>query len=786
MTPRRVLGRLTGAALRAASRRSLLALRGTGRLRGLAGPVDVRYDELGVPHVSALGDADALTAVGVCHAIDRFFQMDVMRRALSGRLAETVGERKIGAGHPLLGPESTTVDADRLMRQLDLVGAARRTVAAAPPEDRALLDAYVRGVNEALALLRRRRPLEHRLLGLGLAPWRPVDSVLIAKGLALNLSFKWRTAPVLQGIADLLGARPRLLEAILPPCPQAGDLALARMVRRGVDQALAFLPNAVPLAGSNAFVVGGGRSASGFPVLASDPHLELSLPSVWYLLSVRAGRYAAVGCSLPGLPGVVIGRTPGVAWGLTNGMIDDGDLWLEEVDGPGSRYRVDGRWRPLAVETQEIKRRGKAPLLMRLRRTHRGPLFTDAFVNWPGRPLSLRMTLYEPAADLQAFLAMGRARDVDGVCEATRTFGAPAQNLLVADTSGRAAYRLMGRVPERAPHPVHPGLYRDGTTTKTDWTGWIDRSRLPAFEIGPDDAVVSANEPHLAEDDAPYLSHLYEPPYRASRLRECFLGRTDLTADDLAGFQVDVRSAAVRWFRMHVLLPHADAVRRMRPHLGRLVDLLLTWDGEEAPEAVGPALWHLTHHHLLRRTFGPVLGAALLDRWLGLVNMMEAPLRRAFEDEDSPWAPPAARVALLQSALEDAEKDLHARGLPVGAPWSALHRLTLRHPLSSLPGVGDAFTRGPFGLRGSPFAPASGQYAHTHPAAVTGGASYRHVCDLGDLEGGSRMITFGGQSGHVGSPHYDDLTPLWLANEGLPMRLEEPPPNSRLLRLLPG
>lgn len=780
------LGRLSGAVLRAVSRRGLLALRGAVRLGGLAGPVDVRYDELGIPHVSALGDADAVFAIGVCHTIDRFFQMDITRRALTGRLAETLGERRLGAAAPLLGPESTTVDADRLMRQLDLVGAARRTVAAASPEDRALLDAYVRGVNATLDLLRRRRPLEHKLLRLPLAPWRPIDSVVIAKGLALTLNFKWRTAPVLQGLAELLGTRPQLLDAILPPCPQTGDLALAHTIRRGVDQALAFVPNAVPLAGSNAFVVGGGRSASGFPILASDPHLELSLPPVWYLLSVTGSRYAAVGCSLPGLPGVVIGRTPGVAWGVTNGMIDDGDLWEEEVDGPGSRYRVDGSWRPLAVETQEIKRRGKAPVLMRLRRTHRGPLFTDAFRSWPGKPLSLRMTLHEPTPDLQTFLRIGRARSVEEVWEATKPFGSPVQNVLIADTSGRAAYRLMGRVPERPPHPIHPGLFRDGTTTATDWTGWIDPARLPSFEIGPDDAVVTANEPHLAEDGAPYLSHLYEPPYRASRLRECLQGRTDLTAADMARIQIDVQSQAARWFRLKVLLPHADAVRKMRPALGRLLDLLLAWDGVETPDAAGPALWHFTHHHLLRRTFEPVLGEGLCDRWLGLVNLIALPLRRAFEDPDSPWAPPAARVALLQSALEDAERDLKARGFAIDAPWGELHHLTLRHPLSGVPVVGEAFTRGPFPLRGGPFVPAAGQYTHTRPAKVTGGASYRQVIDLADIEGRSTMVMFGGQSGHIGSPHYDDMTALWLANEQVPMRLAEPPPGTSLLRLLPA
>ena len=200
------LGRLASAALGAASRRGLLALRGAVRLAGLAGPVDVHYDELGIPHVRAFGDADALFALGVCHTVDRFFQMDMLRRVLAGRLAETVGERRVGASHPLLGPESTTVDADRLMRQLDLAGAARRTVAAATPEDRALLDAYVRG-RERDARAAATAPAA-RAPAAGTARWRrgaPIDSVLIAKGLALGLNFKWRTAPVLQGLADLLG-----------------------------------------------------------------------------------------------------------------------------------------------------------------------------------------------------------------------------------------------------------------------------------------------------------------------------------------------------------------------------------------------------------------------------------------------------------------------------------------------------------------------------------------------------------------------------------------------------
>ncbi len=774
-----------GPALAAASRRAILPARGRERVRGIAAPVLVHTDGHGIPHVRARTDADAFFAQGWVHARDRFFQMDMLRRVLRGRLAETVGEKPLpDPGLPPLGLQKTTTDADRLMRALDVVGASRRYLAGAGEEDRHLLDAYVAGVNEALGRQRRHPPLEHRLLRLPLVPWSPVDSLVIAKGMALGLSFKWRTAPVFGAIAARLADRPDLLAALLPASPRADERAMFTVVAEGIGEALAFLPSTTPPAGSNAFVVGRARSRSGAPLLASDPHLELSLPAIWYLASIRGRRFSAVGCSLVGLPGIVIGRTGSLAWGLTNGMIDDADYWEEEVDPVGDRYRVDGTWRPLRVETHEIRRRGKGPVVLRLRRTHRGPLVTDAFAGYEGPPLSLRFSFHEPASDLEAFLSLGRATDGSVATAVAEGFGAPVQNLLWADTRGRAGYTMIGRVPRRPDALGDPVTPLDGRTSATDWLGWVDRARLPSLEIAPDAVLVSANDAHAAGPDAPYLSHLYEPSYRAERLRALLAGRFDLTAADCVRFQMDVEDRAVAWFRERVLLPHAEEVRRTRPILGHAIDRLLAWDGRETPDAPGAALWHLTYHHLLRRVFGGALGERL-DGWLGCVNHVDAPLRRAFTDAESPWAPPASRGALLQRALGDAVLDLEARGLDADAPWGRIHRVRLRHPLSAAPVVGAVFDRGPYPAAGGPYTPLSGQYGHPRPADVTSGPSYRQVVDLADGEGRSRMVSFAGQSGHVGSPHYDDLLPLWLAGEGVPMRIETLPRTRDVLWLEP-
>jgi penicillin G amidase len=780
------LARVVRAGLLVGARRRAPRHAGTIRVRGMLGGARVLFDAHGVPHVRAASDQDALAALGTCHALDRFFQMDMLRRALAGRLTETVGERVLGdLGFPPFGSKRTTLDADRLVRALDVVPSAQRTLDAADEEGRALLDAYVAGVNAGIEALRRARPLEHRLLSLDLEPWTPLDSLVAAKGMALGLSFKWRSVPVVAALAERLADRPAHLAAVLPRAPGADALAHLTWFAEGVGEALGFLPAAPGGVGSNAFLVGGGRTRSGSPILANDPHLQLSLPSVWYLASVKGARYQAVGATLPGAPGVVLGRTPSLAWGSTNAMLDDADVWVEELDGTGLRHRVDGAWRALEVGTQEIRRRGAAPVVFRLRRTHRGPLVSDAFSGYTGPPLSLRATWMAPGRDLEAFLGLGRARSAAEVPAAVQGYGSPAQNLVYADAR-EGGWRLMGRVPVRG-GATDPSLPRDGRTSAEDWTGEVPAASLPRARVGPEDQIVSANHPQVPGDYPWYLSHLYEPAWRAQRIRELLGRRGDLTADDLAAVQRDAHGAWVRRLREAVLLPHGDAARRQRPVVGRALDRLLAWDGDESAASRGALLAHLAYQHLARRTFGALLGEPLLSRFLGNMNLVDEPLWRAWTDPESPWAPPAVRPTLLAEALADALQALESKGRALDTPWGEAHTLTLHHPAGLAPMLAPTFSRGPFAMPGSPYAICSGQYAHDKPFAMTVGPSFRQVVDLADPEGTARMMTFGGQSGSVGSPHYDDLTPLWRAGAWLPMRLEtDPDPVASTLLLEPA
>jgi len=757
----------------------------TLRVPGLARATTVRFDEFGVPHVRATSEHDAFRALGACHALDRFFAMDMTRRVLAGRLCEVVGERPLGgAALPPLS-KGTTLDADKLMRVLDLVPAARRTLAAASPEERALLDAYVEGVNAVAGRLGPRTSLEHRILGLPIEPWTALDACVVAKGMAVGLSFKWRSTPVFAAIAEALAQKPAHLAAILPRVPGEGEPTIARLAvaSTGLAAALGALGWEAPIAGSNSFVVGGGRSASGSPILANDPHLSLALPAVWYLASVVGGDFAAVGATLPGVPGVVIGRTPTAAWSFTNVQLDDGDLCAEELDGTGTRYRLDGAWKDLDVETQEIRRRGAGPVIFRVRRTHRGPLLSDALGDAGVKPLSMRLLLHETTRDMSAFLKLGRGREAVDFERAVDGYGSPAQNLVYATSAGDVGYVFFGGVPLRDAGPT-PALPRDGTRSAGDWRGLVPVQALPRFRVPADGFLVTANHATVGPAFPHYLSHLYEPGYRAVRLTERLAGRRGLVPEDLAALQLDARNLGADAFRRAILLPSAAEIRRSRPPAVPMLDRLLAASGDEGVDDVGPALLHFVHHRLARRVFGVHLGDELCLRWMACMNLMEEPLLRAFTDPESPWVRPAVRATLLGEALEDAAKDLEARGHGIDVPWGEVHTLTLQHPLSAVPVVGAAWTRGPYPVAGGPYTASAGQYLHDRPVAMRVGASYRQVVDLADPEASARMVIFGGQSGSIGSAHYDDLMPRWLDGRFVPMRLATLPERGHDLRLV--
>jgi acyl-homoserine lactone acylase PvdQ len=387
------------------SRAALPKLDGHAQLPGLAATVTVRRDALGIPHIQAGSTLDAIRAQGYATAQDRLWQMDLLRRRAQGELAEAFGE---GA-----------LRADRDARTLGLGHVAQEALAELAPEPRALLEAYAAGVNAFIASHRGELPLEFRLLRYEPRPWEAVDTIAVGKLLALDLAQGWEGEAFRAAIGDTL---PPDLQDLLYPTAFPDDRILFGEDRRPAPPATGTDDHA---RGSNNWVVSGAHTATGKPLLANDPHLGLNVPSIWTAVHLTAPDLDVAGVTLPGTPGVILGRNRNVAWGCTNVHDDSADLYVEEFEGY-DRYRVPGGWATAAVREEPIKVRD-GPLsatshtvMHRVRVTRNGPL-----VEIRGRLYALKWTSLDKADELTAFLLMDRASNWEEFQDALRHFPGP-------------------------------------------------------------------------------------------------------------------------------------------------------------------------------------------------------------------------------------------------------------------------------------------------------------------------------------------------------------------------
>jgi penicillin amidase len=685
---------------------SLAPLGGRERLGGLSGRVTVLWDSLAVPHVLASSDGDAFAALGYLHARDRGWQLELLRHAALGRLSE------------LMGP--ATLSADRALRELEMLAIARSRVARASPESRRALAAYARGVNAWLAA--GPRALELRLLGHHPEPWQPVHSI------AIGLLQAW----------DLRTTGDEI------------ELAAAA-VDLGVERALELLPAEGRGAASNAWAIAGARTRSGKPILANDPHLVLRAPAIWYLAGVHAPGYHVVGATIPGLPAVVLGHTPHVAWGFTNAMVDDVDYVEEELHGDSSRYRVAGGWAPLQVVAETIRVRGGDPVGYRRYRTGRGPLLAAPRLA-PNRAYSLRWVAQDGGADeLAALHGMARAREWDEFEAALALFGSPEPNVVYADARGTIAYRLAGRVPRRH-RGASPFTIPGAALAGDPWTGWLEARALPR-EVNPARGwIATANNRMVPPDYPHFLSRHYDLPYRARRIGELLERDTTATVASVSSHQmdlVDLFGRAVRGLAARAAL----AVGR-----ADLADRLRGWDGRMRSDAAEPALywrWYRELRALVYADESPDYDpAAPLHRWIARGESAW------FDDARTPEI--ETLDTLAQRAMETV---LAARGV---VPWRTVHHTVLDHPLARVPLLGRLlrFAVGPLETGGSNHTVNNSTTLGAAPPYVSSyGPSLRHVVDFGDPDGAGGFILPGGQAGHSLSAHYRDQTRRWLAGE---------------------
>jgi penicillin amidase len=751
---------------------SLPGEEGELRLAGLAAPVEVTLDAQGIPRIAAADERDAAIALGWLHARDRMFQMELMRRGAAGRLAE------------LVGPPALRLD--RFTRTLGLARRAEADLAAQSPETRALLEAYAAGVNAWIAARGRFAAPEFLALGAP-EPWRPEHSLLWGKVMGLWLSGNWR--------GDLERAR---LAAILPPerlrelFPIEGSAGRPDRLEVSLDpgwlgRLAAALPRfpepgTLPGSASNAWAVAAGRSTSGAPLLASDPHLGFQAPILWYLarIDLKDGRMLA-GATSPGVPFLVIGRNARLAWGFTTTHSDTQDLFIERLAGPEAYETPEGP-RPFTVIEERIAIRGAAPEILRVRETRHGPIISDLdeTPRGDGTVLALAAANLAPGDTAATGLhALNRAGSVAEARGAAALITSPSQNLIAADSGGGIGMLLTGRTPGRTggdgTRPV-PGW--DGAH---DWLGWAPFESLPHILDPPSGMLANANNRVAPADHPVFLGAEWIADWRFRRIGALLTARPQHDAAGFAAMQRDTASP----FALSLTGP--GSLLRSLPMAegaaGRAQALLLGWDGDVAADRPEPLIlnaWLKRLGRLALAAGGVPEGAA--GAHAAFLSFILSP-----DNRGAAWCGGDCRALAARALAESVAELQPSQGEDLARwRWGAVHYALFEHPLlRALPGLGrlmrleaatggDEWTVSRGGMRAGQGIEA---WQHVH------GAGLRLVADLADPDSTLAVIATG-QSGHPLSPHWSDLLPAW--RDGGTIRLGRTPSGSTLrLQLLP-
>jgi penicillin amidase len=754
----------------------------------------VRRDDAGVPHIFAEDYADLGFGVGVAMAQDRLWQMETLRRLASGRLAELAGDPRIeGPSLHLIGPSLLAVD--QLYRSLGMQRLGREELALASDDGRDLLDGFARGVNAWVARSGTDElPLEFTLAGIKPEPWRAEDCLTIGKLIAWFLSLAFLAKPSLAALA----ADPARV-SLLPPhltdghCITDGHrLPDATRLDLLARHALGLLG---PGTGSNSWVVGGDRTASGKPLLCNDPHLLFGLPALWYPLALTTPGYRVIGAAMAGIPGVLIGRNDHLAWGMTAVMADDGDFYRETLDPSGAHYRRDGAWLPIETVDEVFHVRGRRePVRGALRYVrHEGVLCPLVSTDPAEPPTSFRWVGLEAWGGLDALLGMNRAGSMAEFEDALRGFAGPAQNVVVADRQGDFAYFCAGKFPRRAGISQRAPLL-DGATPEHSWGGYLPWSEQPRMMNPREGFIVTANNRVAAEMPPALAGGFWEPPYRATRIASLLNGMERARIQDMAEIQADVFSVQAAGILASVVRPARSSLRD--PRATAAADLLLAWDCHMAADSPGAALYQLFYQQLLQQCVRPVLERetpGLFARYLSTLHVAVGAIDRALLSGDRLLFPDGltgAVEACLLAAWEAARARLGPA--PTAWRWGDLHRVTFRHSLGRGDGLASRvlvwlfrLNRGPYPRSGDGMTVSLAAFLLTRPFDVAVGPAYRQLIDLGAPEE-SRWIIAGGVSGDPRSRHYDDQLALWLVAETRPMRfLARGEPDSQVLRLGP-
>ncbi len=816
-------------------RRPLPQTTGTLEVAGLDGPVEVLRDSSGIPQLYADSTEDLMLAQGYVAAQDRFFEMDVRRHATAGRLAELFGEEALAS--------------DVTVRTMGWRRVAEAELPLLAPETRTALDAYARGVNAYLDdRTTRQLALEYVVLGLGGVdyspePWTAVDSLAWLKAVAWDLRGnvqdeidrvlalaavgRSRTAElypaypydesdpvvgqgaVVDGVFEQDATDGGTRKPLRPPTgPALDDVLAAGVGELSGLTSLDWLGRGATSdgVGSNAWVVSGEHTDTGVPLLANDPHLEVSAPGPLLQVGLHCRNvgpscpYDVAGYSYAGVPGVVIGRNVDIAWGFTKMGADASDLFVERVTD--TTWRHGGRSLPLQRRVETIRVEGGDDVTLTVRSTDHGPIVSDVdevLAEVAGLApvrrrageeeyaVSLAWTGLTPTPTADALLQLNLARDWSSFREALSSFAAPAENVVYADREGHIGYQAAGLVPIRK--SGNDGrLPSAGWRQENDWTGeYVPFDGLPNV-LDPDGGVIVAANQAVAGEDYPYfLTDDWDHGYRSQRITDLLDGALAPTFEDtdqtvslgeLAAMQLDDRTPLGP-----VLTPYLLEADLPEGYYSDGQELLASWDFEQAADSAAAAYFNVVWSNLLALTFHDELPETAWpdggQRWVAVVTALLEDPDNAFWD-DVATEERETRDDVVVAALRAARDEL-TRRVAITADewrWGALHELDLRSTSMSGRTLGGLFDSGGREASGGGTSVNATSWHAAHGYDVTVAPAMRMVVSLPDSEDPagldrSRWVSLTGASGHAFDSHFLDQADRWVEGRTLPWLFTE-------------
>lgn len=712
--------------------------------------VIVTRDEAGVPHIEAESDADLYRAQGYIQAQDRLFQMDLSRRQASGRLAEVVGE--------------AAIDTDKHFRTFSLRAAAEASYDGYSDEAKEVLQLFAEGVNayREEAIDKGKLPYEFKVLGYTPEPWSEIDSLTIGKFMAYDLGGNWDTLAVRHWALNHLDEEKA--KELFIEYPEDARSIIEANLQMPVQVAGQFDADLLPheFNGSNNWVVSGDKTKSGFPLLADDPHLGLSTPSIWYQMHLKSPEQNVGGVIFAGVPGIILGHNEDIAWGVTNVGPDVQDLYIEQPnpDDP-TQFLYDGEWEKAEVRDETISVKGQEGIPFEVIVTRHGPIVSDIVFKEevPDAMFSMQWTALEPTLELEAVMQMNKANDWESFEKALENFHAPAQNFVFASPDGTIAYKANGRIPLRK---LGDGqLPVPGDSSEYGWEGYIPYDELPRV-VNPDEGFIATANNEVVGAEYPYhITKFWAQPYRYERIAEVLESGDQFTAEDMMALQLDVKNLYAAEF-----LPSLIESVRAKDVDGKYeeaLEILAAWDQFDDVDEAAPLIFHKLMKELPLILFEAEMPTDVYAMMPGKGQITDQLLRVGFAGESSAWLDEYGGVdkwvfdAFEQSMAKTTEE--FGKNLSKWR-WGDFHQVAFPHPLSSASSVLAKFLDPKKQeLGGSNITVQAA--AFKEDGTVNHGAPWRFVADLEDLST-TYQIVGPGISGHMKSKWFHSAAEDWV------------------------